>query len=206
MNVEEFVASNLPALPSHVLEVGCGDGELARGLVVRGYEITAIDPRAPDGSIFRKVPLEEFAGPGPFDAVVASTSLHHIPDLVAALQKIHHLLRPGGRLILAEFGWEQMDEKTARWCVSHGQLTLEGSEAPSPKDFLDAWIAEHEGLHDSAAMRRALDRYFKMKVFEWTPYIAENHLERPDLIEEERALMASQAINPIAFLYVGTRS
>jgi SAM-dependent methyltransferase len=205
LNVEQFVTSVLPDPPSRVLEIGCGEGELARSLEKRGYAITAIDPYAPDGSIFQKVSLEAFAEPGAFEAVIANRSLHHIHDLSGALDKIRGLLRPRGMLILAEFGWEQMDEKTAAWYVSRDSQV--GNEnASSAREFLDDWVAEHEGLHDSATLREALERYFATQTLEWVPYIAENHLERPELIEEERMLMRSGAINPLGFRYVGTRA
>jgi 2-polyprenyl-3-methyl-5-hydroxy-6-metoxy-1,4-benzoquinol methylase len=119
MNVQDFVAAHLPQPPARVLEVGCGAGHLARRLAELGNDVTAIDPDAPEGAIFRKVSLEDFAEPGLFDAVVASRSLHHVPDVTAALTKIHDLLRAGGLLILNEFAWDQLNEVTARWYLAH---------------------------------------------------------------------------------------
>ncbi len=58
-----------------------------------GYDVVAIDPDAPDGEIFRRTTIEAFDDPGPFDAVVASLSLHHVHDLGAALDKLVRLLR-----------------------------------------------------------------------------------------------------------------
>lgn len=202
MELADFVESNLPRTPSRILEVGCGTGELARALAGRGHDVTAIDPQAPEGPIFRKVTLEEFAESEPFDAVVASTSLHHIHDLAAALDKIRSLLRPGGVLILNEFGWDRMDDKTAAWCAS--RLPVEDGPV-SGSELLADWIDEHKGLHDSAAMRHALEAAFERKMFEWGPHLAGHDLERPDLIEEEGALIGSGAITAIGFRYVGTR-
>lgn len=203
MNTEGFVASSLPDPPCRVLEVGAGNGELAAALAAGGHSVTAIDPQAPEGSIVQKISLEGFSDPGPFDAVVAITSLHHIHDLEAALDKIHRLLRAGGRLILAEFGWERMNQETARWCVAHLTQSGEQRDSLTPSDFLEGWIVEHKGLHDSAAMRRALQGSFSQQVFEWVPFIAENELDRPDLMEEEATLMRSGAIAPIGFRYLG---
>jgi 2-polyprenyl-3-methyl-5-hydroxy-6-metoxy-1,4-benzoquinol methylase len=76
-----FVETHLPAAPARVLEVGCGRGDLARGIARLGYQVDAIDPEAPVGAIFHAVSLEEFSDPGPFDAVLANLALHHIPDL-----------------------------------------------------------------------------------------------------------------------------
>jgi 2-polyprenyl-3-methyl-5-hydroxy-6-metoxy-1,4-benzoquinol methylase len=94
--VESFVLGQMGDPPARVLEVGCGEGELALALARVGHSVTAIDPRAPEGPIFRRVGIEEFTDPGRFDHVVASLSLHHVEDLGIALDKIADLLRAGG--------------------------------------------------------------------------------------------------------------
>ena len=78
-----------------------------------GYAIVAIDPRAPDGDIFESVSLEEFAGRGPFDAVLAKRALHHIPDLAGAVDRVARLLRPAGRLIVHEHAEEAVGPRSA---------------------------------------------------------------------------------------------
>src|SRR2546427_164363 len=87
VNVRAFVEEHLPSPSARVLEVGCGEGRLALALAKQGYRVRAIDPRAPEGEVFEAVSLEDFADPGPFDAVVASRSLHHIGDLHAAVDE-----------------------------------------------------------------------------------------------------------------------
>ena len=93
--------------------MGCGSGELALALDVAGYDVVAVDPKAPDGPIFRRTTIEELEEPGPFDAVVASFSLHHVHDLDAVLDQLRGLLAPEGVVILDEFGWDLLDEQTA---------------------------------------------------------------------------------------------
>jgi SAM-dependent methyltransferase len=173
-------------------------------LAGHGYFVTAIDPEAPDGTIFRRSRLEEFDEDEPFDAVVANRSLHHIHDLTAALAKIRSLLVPGGLLILNEFGWERLDPQTARWYVTN--LPRSHRHAPvSANDFSREWVAEHEHLHTSVAMRQALDVLFALKVLEWVPYLAAGELEQPDLVDDEQSAIRAGTINPIGFRYVGTR-
>jgi SAM-dependent methyltransferase len=127
-----------------VLEVGCGAGELALALAEEGYEVVAIDPEAPEGDIFHRVSIEAFDEPGPFDAVVASLSLHHVHALGEALDKLVRL--SGGPLILNEFAWDRREPMTPEW-----------------ED-------EHEGLHRYGAMRAELDARFEERFFEWRPY------------------------------------
>jgi ubiquinone/menaquinone biosynthesis C-methylase UbiE len=203
MNVEEFVIGYLPHRGSRILEVGCGSGELARDLVMRGHEVTAIDPQAPTGPIFRAVSLEEFEGEGPFDAVVANRSLHHIEDLSAALEKIRQLLSPSGRLILNEFAFDQMDLRTAQWFSARASEPEGHSHTSDVHDLLNQWHTEHDGLHDSATLRNALGKLFKTQVFEWMPYLAQYRLDRPDLVEQEIGSIRSGDINPVGFRYVG---
>jgi DNA-directed RNA polymerase specialized sigma24 family protein len=88
MDASEFVKAQLPPAPARVLDVGCGDGRLSRELSDLGYRVIGIDPRAPQGAIFRRVSLEEFEDAERFDAAVASGTLHHIADLGSALAKL----------------------------------------------------------------------------------------------------------------------
>jgi len=117
--VEEFVLGQVGPPPAQVLEVGCGEGELAHALARAGHSVTAIDPRAPEGPIFRRVGIEEFTDPGPFDHVVASLSLHHIENLGEALDKLADVLRTGGSLVVVEFGWDWIDEATGQGALGH---------------------------------------------------------------------------------------
>jgi ubiquinone/menaquinone biosynthesis C-methylase UbiE len=147
MELKAFVLSQLPPPPCRVLEVGCGEGELALALADEGYDVRAIDPDAPAGSIFRRTTIEEFDDPGPFDAVVASRSLHHVHDLGAALDKLVRMLN--GPLILNEFAWDRLEPMTPEWAK------------------------EHDGLHGYDAMRAELDARFEERFFEWRPYPAD---------------------------------
>jgi SAM-dependent methyltransferase len=203
MNVLDFVMAHVQHPPKRILEVGCGAGELAVALAESGFDVTAIDPDAPDGAIFRKVTLESFSEPANFDAVVASRSLHHIENLEPGLDKIHELLGAGGLLILDEFAWDQMDEETARWYRSHMIEPTHKDESLLPENFPGAWVDEHQHMHTSSTMREALDARFKLLSFEWLPYMAEHYLKRDDLIAQEKNLIEARRIKPIGFRYVG---
>ena len=199
-----FVKAHLPSAPSRVLEVGCGRGALALAVSELGYEVDAIDPRAPEGAIFQAVSLEEFSDPGPFDAVLANLSLHHIPDLGAAVARIRQLLRPGGRLIINELAWDRFDEPTASWYLEQRAATNRGAPH-SLERCLDEWAADHAGLHTSAAMRSELDRHFEERFFVWTPYL---NRELGKAIDDraEQALIEAGAIQATGFRYVGERA
>jgi SAM-dependent methyltransferase len=203
MELSAFVEQHLPPPPARVLEVGCGHGELARAIARSGHEVVAIDPEAPRGKLFRMVSLEEFADPDPFDAIVASRSLHHIANLSSALDKIVSLLRRGGRIILNEHAWDRLDERTARWYQE--RLAAIDPEAPRSIEVCVAeWKRDHADLHGYAAMRQELDLRFTERYFAWMPYL---YGELVGAVEEreERALIEAGEIQATGFRYVGER-
>jgi ubiquinone/menaquinone biosynthesis C-methylase UbiE len=220
--VEEFVLGQVGPPPAQVLEIGCGEGELAHALVRAGHSVTVIDPRAPEGPIFRPVGIEEFTEPGPFDYVVASLSLHHIENLEGALDKIADVLRTGGNLVVVEFAWDRIDDATAEWALErlpvasptekHSWLGRRCQEwarggtretrAPAESHFAE-W-ASAEGFHSSRRIRDELGRRFVERFFEWVPYLYPEL--REDVSEsDESAAIEAGTINSTGFRYVGTR-
>ena len=187
MSFTAFVLSHLPPPPRRVLEVGCGRGELALALDAAGYDVIAVDPEAPEGPIFRQTAIEDLDEPGPFDAVIASFSLHHVHDLDGVLDQLRGLLAPEGMVILDEFGWDLLDEQTAE------QYDRDPAE----------WRAEHDDLHGFERLRGALDARFDEQHFSPEPYFSRHHGADED---EEHELIAAGKIRPLGFRYVGRKS
>lgn len=204
-DVLAFVSAHLPAAPTHVLEVGCGRGALARALVACGHEVTAIDPEAPDGPPFVRATLEELETRDRFDAVVAAASLHHLHDLPAALEKIGGLLRPGGVLIVDDYAKERVDRPTAEWYYERRQAVARagGRTAPaSYDDCLREWREDESEIHTYATMRAELDPRFRERFFAWVPHL---YLELGEAAskEAEQDLIDAGAIQATGFRYVG---
>lgn len=101
-----------------VLELGCGDGLLACELAMRGAAVTGVDlsperigrARARAAGIAGARPefvvgdLNTMVLPdAPMDVVAAHDALHHIAELGPLLDRVHDVLRPGGRLVVMEY-------------------------------------------------------------------------------------------------------
>jgi hypothetical protein len=192
----DYALAHLPAAPARVLEVGCGpDGGVARGLAAAGYEVLAIDPHAPDGSLFRRVTIEELDDSGPFDAVIAGRVLHHVDPLGPALDK---LARLAPLLIVDEFASDRVDAAARAW---HRQVYAELADPSGPSD-LDDWRVAHPGLHVYALLRAELDARYEERHFEWRPYLY-RWLQDEGAKEREEQVIAAGVIQPIGFRYTG---
>ena len=202
----DFARGHLPSPPARLLEVGCGQGELTTALAVAGYDVLGIDPLAPEGDGFRRIRLEDLeAHAGPFDAVVASHSLHHMRDLDHALDRIVALLRPGGVLVLDEHGWDLADEETLDWLYNQQRALAAAGHGEGPASLgalREEWEAEHLGLHGFRAMREAVAERFEELEFARTPFL---HRLLGGVATEvlEQALVDAGAIQALGFRYAG---
>ncbi|SMO67089.1 class I SAM-dependent methyltransferase [Paracoccus laeviglucosivorans] len=93
------------------LDVGCGEGRFCRMLAARGIRTTGIDPtqrliqtareRHPEGRYLEAraeaLPFDDAS----FDLVVSYLTLIDIDDSDAAIAEMARVLRPGGRLLVA---------------------------------------------------------------------------------------------------------
>jgi trans-aconitate methyltransferase len=98
-----------------VLDVGCGDGILAKVLLDRGCNVVGIDSSEEMVASARGLGIDarvadagrlesEFAGEK-FDAVMSNAALHWMTDQYAVVRGVWGVLRPGGRFA-AECGGE----------------------------------------------------------------------------------------------------
>ncbi len=104
----------------HVLEVGCGSGQLTRGLAARGLHITALEPGQSLMALARQnlegagqvefvnARFEDALLPGGQFQAVFSASAFHWVDPEVSWRKAADVLVPGGTLALVQyFGLEE---------------------------------------------------------------------------------------------------
>jgi SAM-dependent methyltransferase len=149
-DLHAFVRANLPAPPARILEVGAGDGELARAVDGTGYDVLAIDPE-PGGANVQACGLHELdEPPASFDAAVAVVSLHHVDPLAESLGRLATVLVQGAPLVIDEFDVGTFDTRGAHWWLDQ-RRTLGGDEQATAEELVE----EHRNhLHP-------LDRIFE---------------------------------------------
>ena len=184
--VEEFVRAALPPAPARVLEVGAGNGDLARLLAGLGYDEVAIDPRGePAGS---------------FDAAVAVVSLHHIEPLDDSCRRLAEVVRPGGALVVDEFDVEWFDEAAAAWLLERWRESGRACDK-RPREMVYNLHAE---LHPLPAIVDALSPWFELGSIAHCSYLYRWHMA-DGLRPAEEALIAEGRLPEVGARVVGTR-
>lgn len=202
VSLMEFVLTHLPAAPARVLEVGCGDGKLALALDAAGYEVTAIDPAAPDGPIFRPIKLEELEDDAHFDAVVSSRVFHHMGEnLEPNLDRVARALEAGGPFVLEEFGPDRLDALTAAWYEGQ-RLILAAAGHPSNRPSAEQWAQHHVSVTPSDVLLDAVRSRFDEQFSEDVPYLW-RYLGGVASAELEESLVTMGAIKALGFRFVG---
>ena len=184
-----FLTSHIP-IGAEVLEIGCGEGQVAYELLRHGYRVTGLDsdPEVIARAQERGVPAvagswPEFGGSVSFDAIAFTRSLHHISPLREAIGRARELLNPLGLLLIEDFAFEEADEATIDWFVKvlrseqgmalinpvAGQLV---TELLSSTDVKHAWQHNRgHDLHSIETMNEAIAEHFVACENQSVPYL-----------------------------------
>ena len=208
-----FVCSGLPTPPARVVDLGCGPlGGFVPMLRAGGYDAVGIDPQAPEEAHYQRIEFERADLPQQVDAVIASTSLHHVADPAEVIDRMTSTLVGGGAVVVVEWAWEKFDEQTAEWCFKRlrpddesGWLHRRRHEWLASGDqwqnYLRDW-AEREGLHTGEVLLRLLDERLERRLLAHGPYFF------PDLAAtteaDEQSAIDAGDIRPTSINYVGT--
>lgn len=112
----EYERQILPLVARHLqgarrmLDIGCGEGQVARRVAELGVKVIGLDPTSSQVSVAR----DRSAGPqygraraealpcrdAAFDAVLVCLALEHVDAFEAAIREAARVLEPGGRFVL----------------------------------------------------------------------------------------------------------
>lgn len=151
---EEYVTLLGVAPGEHVLDVGCGSGAVTRTLARRvapGGRAVGVDASAALLEVARELANEAGLGamigfkegdcralPFPdasFDAVLAATTLSHVPDVGRALAEMVRVTRPGGRV-----GVFDVDGDLTLFAHPDHELTRRIVTAYSDQGWVNSWL------------------------------------------------------------------
>ena len=149
---DAFFEAIVPAPGRRTLEVGCGEGRVARDLARRGHTVVALDASPtlavsaaaadPDGRYLvadaAALPFEDES----FDLVVAYNCLMDVDDMPAAVAEAARTLQPGRPLCIsvthptADAGRFQSTEPDAPFVVAGSYLGRHRVDEPFERDGL----------------------------------------------------------------------
>ncbi len=184
----DFLISRLP-VGAKVLEVGCGDGQIACELLQRGYRVTGLDSdseaiaRAQAHGVRAVVASwPKFDSGVSVDAVAFTRSLHHINPLRQAIVRARELLNPNGFLLIEDFALDDVNEATVAWFVkvlrsTQGKALINpvadqlATALLSATDIMQTWRGNrvHE-VHSFKAMNEAIAAQFVVLETQSAPY------------------------------------
>jgi SAM-dependent methyltransferase len=111
--------------PGRGVDVGCGRGDLAAGLIGAGWRMAGIEPSPDAAANARARGVDVRVGtlatcalePSAYDAAVFQHSLEHTAEPLADLERVRAALRPGGLVAITvpNFGNWQARRLRARW-------------------------------------------------------------------------------------------
>jgi SAM-dependent methyltransferase len=202
----------LPDPPAQVVEIGCGPlGGFVPMLRSSGYDAEGVDPEAPNEVGYRRVEFEQVDLLKEVDAVVASTSLHHVADLAEVIDRAATTLASGGVMVVVEWAWDEFDEPTARWCFERLGRDVEAGWLHRRRD---EWIASgqpwsvhlrdwahRERLHPAETLHRLLDERFQREHLAHGPYFFPDLAQTSE--EDEWAAIEAGQIRATRVDYAG---
>ncbi len=171
LGVPDLVLDGAGPLEGPVLDLGTGKGVMARALARRGFRVVSVDVSAEEQELAAFLTEEEGVrsriefvevdgatlpfGDGTFGAAVTVNALHHIDDGAAALGELVRVVRPGGRIVLADFtpeGFRMLADERAEVGAEHpeGPVTMDWA-----RGFLRGLGASEDGSKEGRFTRVA---------------------------------------------------
>lgn len=170
-----FVAGAVDPLGGTALDVGTGKGVLAVELARRGLEVVSVDPDpaarviavdvAEDAGVGKRIDFVTGDGArlpfptGRFGCAAMLDVLHHLDAPEPILLEMCRVVRPGGRIVVAEFdgaGFEVVARVLRADGAEHGRSAATLDSAAAALEGLGCRLVERVNghLHDVAVLAR----------------------------------------------------
>jgi cyclopropane fatty-acyl-phospholipid synthase-like methyltransferase len=144
----DLILSRLPGgAGDRVLDLGCGPGGVARAMADRGRCVVALDlsfdqarlaQAATAGRSASVLHADAAALPcrsGSMDGALAVEFAVHVPERDALFAEVWRVLRPGGHLVIVDYGVEPSSTRRHRWYI---EQIGEERHLPSTTEYLEA--------------------------------------------------------------------
>ncbi|GAB3932345.1 methyltransferase domain-containing protein [Larkinella terrae] len=203
-----------PQPGEHILDLGCGSGELTQQIADRGAVVLGLDASEPmiakarqqfPALDFRLGDATDFELSERFDAVFSNAVLHWITDFEAAIRQIRKHLKPGGRFV-AEFGGKgnvkQITDEVARQLQKRGYpLPVSWWYFPSVGEYTS--VLEKHGFRVTLAQHYDRDTVLndpERGIIDWIEQFGSNFFPGVDPADQASILEDTQtALQPTLF-------
>lgn len=154
-NTRQLLALSGLGSGASILDMGAGAGETVELLRRLGYAARGID-LAPRSKLVEQANMHATGFPGgSFDGVISQCAFYVSGDVDKALAESHRLLKPGGKLLLADVFFQEPGpllaragflilhavDMTARWRAYYLEALWRGEECcPSPGGRCSYWM------------------------------------------------------------------
>jgi len=209
LEVLDTLVSLVTEEPRVVLDVGCGTGQVTRGLVGRVERIDAVDCSEPMIAKGRSLPggnhptlhwicgiVEEVPLRPPYALVTAASSLHWM-DWERALPRFHDMLTPNGYLAIIH----NQPEPPPPWLEEVKKLTPKYSTNPEyrPVDLVEE--LETRGLFQKVGEKAAAPTFFRQTLEEYIESFHSTSFYSRDRMGSERATAFDREVRELVKRY-----
>ncbi len=144
--------------PCKLIDIGCGTGRIILEGIKRDCSVTGVDISTGqletarsylkehgslEGFHLVKADMEDLPLPDDtFDASTMIASLHHLPDRISrvrALVEAKRVLKPGGRILISVWTWDQDRFREHHLSRIGGERELDDLDGPEPGDHMVPW-------------------------------------------------------------------
>jgi SAM-dependent methyltransferase len=201
---ERILEAVAETAPRSVLEVGCGEGELAQRMTDElTAHVVAIDQSERMVELARARGVDARVGDvqelafadGSFDVAVAAWMLYHVHDLERGIGELARVLRPGGRLVAATNASDHLQEMLELAGVDDWDFSFRAENGTEilGRHFPTVEVRDASGtvtLHDADQIRGYLRS--SIRLHRWADHVPE--LDEPLVVRRRPVVFVATRV------------